>query len=200
MRYRVLFFAVSLVAGTVAAAAAAAAPAGTWQRLPDAPQARTEVVAVAVGGRVAVAGGYLADGSSSARVDLYEPARRRWARLPDLRIGVNHAMAAASGPLLYVAGGYTSDGSATARAFVLDTRRTRPAWRELPPMPEARAAGGAAVVAGRLHVVGGVVGPGGGLAERSFSYEPGARRWRAFAAPPTQSEMRQGPWPAVPNR
>ena len=41
-------------------------------------------------------GGYLADGTSTGRVDAYSPRTGRWRRLPDLPAQVNHAMAASA--------------------------------------------------------------------------------------------------------
>ena len=88
--------------------------AASWRLLPPAPQARTEVAGAALNGRVAVVGGLTADGAVSARVDLYDPKRRRWLRLPDMPAPRHHAMAASRGDRLYVAGGY-GDPFATGR-------------------------------------------------------------------------------------
>ena len=115
--------------------------APAWRLLPEAPQARTEVAGAPLNGRVAVVGGLTGDGAVSARVDLYDPKRRRWLRLPDMPAPRHHAMAASRGDRLYVAGGYGDPfaaGEATGTAWVLYDRR----WHALPPMPEPRAAGG----------------------------------------------------------
>jgi non-specific serine/threonine protein kinase len=53
-------------------------------------------------------------------------------------------------------------------------------------MPGARAAGGAAVVGGRLYVAGGV-GPGG-LAEAMFVFDPATGTWSGMDGPPTGRE------------
>src|SRR5439155_245906 len=63
------------------------------------------------------------------------------------------------------------------RAFVFE----RNAWRALPPMPAARAAGGAAIVADKLYVVGGV-GPAG-LARQMLVLDLATRRWSAQPGP-----------------
>ncbi|HEY1369008.1 MAG TPA: hypothetical protein VGF23_17935, partial [Gaiellaceae bacterium] len=94
---------------TLAALAAAAVLAGAWQADPPLPLARSEVAGAAYRGGVAVVGGYLRDGRSSARVDLYRPGGG-WSRLPDLPVTVNHAMATASHGRLYVVGGYGENG------------------------------------------------------------------------------------------
>ena len=60
-------------------------------------------------------GGFLADGTTSARADAYSPRLDRWRRLPNLPVAVNHAMAASVGRRVYVVGGYAgSIGSGNA--------------------------------------------------------------------------------------
>jgi non-specific serine/threonine protein kinase len=162
--------------------------AASWRLLPAAPQARTEVAGAALNGRVAVVGGLTADGTVSARVDLYDPRRRRWLRLTDLPAPRHHAMAASRGDRLYVVGGYGDDqaaGQATATAWVLFDRR----WHALPPMPEPRAAAGAVIVRNRLYVVGGVgAGPGRPLATSSMYLDLRTLRWSRFRGLATPRE------------
>ena len=136
------------------------------------------MTAAALGSEVVVVGGYLADGSSSARVDAYRPATNGWRRLPDLPARVNHAMAASAGHRLYVIGGY----GAERRAFVFTGGR----WSELRRLPAPRAAAGAAIVGRRLYVVGGVVAPGT-LARRMLVLDLVTRRW-SFAPGPIARE------------
>jgi N-acetylneuraminic acid mutarotase len=146
--------------------------AGGWQTGPPLPDARTEVAGAAFGAGVAVVAGFEEDGSSTGRVDLFRPGRG-WTRLADLPVGLNHAMAAAARGRLYVVGGY-GPGGPQKRAFVLEGGR----WRELPPPPDARAAGGAAIVARTLYVVGGV-GPGG-LRRTMLALDLQRERWRVL--------------------
>jgi hypothetical protein len=92
-----------LGAGTLALGTAnAGREAGAWKRGAPMPLPRSEVAAATVGDELVVAGGFLADGRSSRRVDAYSPARNRWRRLPDLPVAVNHAMAASDGHRLYL--------------------------------------------------------------------------------------------------
>jgi N-acetylneuraminic acid mutarotase len=144
-----------LGAGTLALGTAhAGREAGGWKRGAPMPLPRSEVAAATVGDELVLAGGFLADGRSSKRVDAYSPGPNRWRRLPDLPAAVNHAMAASDGHKLYVVGGY----GAPKRASVFSSGR----WRRLPSLPEPRAAAGAAIVGRTLHVIGGVAeeGPG----------------------------------------
>ena len=150
------------------------------------PLERSEVAAVRLGRQIAVVGGFLADGASSPRVDLYAPALDRWTRLPDLPIGVNHAMAAASGSRLFVVGGYAGSlgrGVPQRGAFVLELG----SWRQLRLLPEPRAAAGAAIVGGKLYVVGGV--DGAGLARGAFALDLGSGRWTAIPGPTPREHL-----------
>jgi N-acetylneuraminic acid mutarotase len=157
-----------------------------WQSAAPLPQPRSEVAATAYGNDIAVVGGFLPDGASANRVDLYSPIENRWTRLPDLPIAVNHAMAAADPARLYVVGGYTSGfGRKLRSAYVFD--RASGAWRGLPPMPGARAAGGAAIVDGKLYVVGGVGTTG--LAGNMFVFDPLSRRWAVLPGPTPREHL-----------
>jgi N-acetylneuraminic acid mutarotase len=171
---------------TAAGAVAAAIIGGTaWRSEPRLPLARGEVAATTVRGEIAVVGGFLADGTSSPRVDLYSPVSKTWRRAADLPVAVNHTLAAARLGRLYVAGGYGPSGR-LRRAWVLDRGR----WRALPPMPYGLAAGGAAFLGGKLYLVGGVAGAPDRsvLVRRALVLDPAhPDRWR-FAPAPTPRE------------
>jgi non-specific serine/threonine protein kinase len=143
-----------------------------WQTHAPLPVPRTEVAATAFGGEVVVAGGFLEDGSSSRRVDVFDPDRDEWRRDPDLPAGVNHAAAAVSRNRLYVLGGY----GAARSAFVLVDGR----WRTL-HLPGARAAAGAAALRGTIYVVGGVAARG--LARSMLAYGVADGEWRTLPGP-----------------
>jgi N-acetylneuraminic acid mutarotase len=163
---------------------AAAVLVGTWQTGPPLPVPRTEVAGAAVRGEIYIVGGYLADGRSSRRVDVYSPPRRRWRRAPDLPVAVNHAMAASYRGRLYVLGGYSGTGQTLRSAYVLRGRR----WQRLAPMPGPRAAAGAAVAGARLFVVGGVFRPGG-LARVAYSLDLRRLRWRTVPGPTPREHL-----------
>ena len=156
--------------------AALLAAAAMWQTDPPLPVARSEVAGANWRGYAVVAGGFLADGTSSARVDLYNSRIQEWSRLPDLPVAVNHAMAATGSGWLYLFGGYGA-GGARRDAYVFDRSR----WRRLPPMPFARAAGGAAWVDNVVYVVGGI-GPRG-PARSMLAYDIHRKRWRTLRGP-----------------
>jgi hypothetical protein len=165
------------VAALVVAAPSGATPSARWETREPLPVARTEVAAAVAGGRIVVAGGFLADGSTSSRVDAYDPATDTWRPLPDLPRAVNHAAAAADRGRIYVLGGYSPGLGPQRSVRVLDRGR----WRTLPPMPYPRGAAAAAVAGRRLYVVGGV-GPAG-LARKALAFDLRRARWSVLPGP-----------------
>jgi N-acetylneuraminic acid mutarotase len=170
--------------------AGAAAGAGGWRSGAPLPAPRSEVAAAATVRSIAVVGGFAADGSTSSRVDAYDPANDGWVRLTDLPVEANHAMAAGFGGRIYVAGGYAGDGHRRRDAFVYANGQ----WQRLPSMPLERAAGGAAVIDGKLYVAGGTTGlPGVGdarrLARAMLVYDPGKRRWSQLPGPTPREHL-----------
>jgi non-specific serine/threonine protein kinase len=153
-----------------------------WQTAPPLPVPRTEVAAAVSGKEILVAGGYLADGSTTARVDLYDPATMTWRDGPGLPLPLNHASAATLRGAAVVVGGYGAAGpTTTALQFAGD------GWRTLPPLPFVRAAAGAAALKGRLYVFGGI-GPYG-LARSMLVYDPDTRRWSTLPGPTPRQHL-----------
>jgi N-acetylneuraminic acid mutarotase len=129
---------------------------GVWRRIPSPPGgARQEVAAAALGAKIYVAGGLLANGGATTRVEAYDPSTRSWSQVAPLPIGIHHPMAVGFRDRLYVIGGIDPAlGAETARVFVLDGDR----WSEAPSMHHARGAGSAVVVGDRIVVAGGISG------------------------------------------
>jgi non-specific serine/threonine protein kinase len=76
----------------IAAFAVAATPPGAWRSEAPLPVPRTEVAAALAGNQIVIVGGYLEDGSTSARVDLFDPTEGHWRTGPDLPEPLNHAV------------------------------------------------------------------------------------------------------------
>lgn len=158
------------------------ATAGAWRQLAAAPSQRTEVAAAAAGGRIAVVGGYRADGTTVATTELFDPATGRWGSGPDLPVAVNHAMAATIDDRVHVFGGYGADGKPTTGAYRLDGTT----WQAVAPLPQPRGAGTAVAHNARVYVAAGI-GPAG-LAAEMLVYDPAADRWSTAPGPPTRRE------------
>src|SRR5215208_4744774 len=168
-----------LVRAALLALALPLLPSAAWKTRAPLPLARSEVAAAALGTQVAVVGGFVADGSSSATVDLYRTKTDTWTRAPDLPAPVNHSTAAVVGGRLVVAGGYGAPRS----AWVLASGR----WRALPRLRAGRGAAGAAVLGGRLYLVGGVGDRG--LARNGLEFDLRRRRWRLVAGPTPREHL-----------
>jgi len=87
-------------------------------------------------------------------------------------------MAAGAAGRLYVVGGYGPGSVALATGFAFRQGR----WTPLPPMPAPRAAAGAAIVGGKLYVVGGVEVPGR-LARDALVLDLDEGRWSVISGP-----------------
>jgi non-specific serine/threonine protein kinase len=170
-------------------ALAAGAAATKWGRGAPLPVARGEVAAALTGGRIYVVGGFTADGQNSPRVDAYAPKTNSWRRAADLPLPVDHTMAAGYRGKLYVVGGYGPGRSRLTTLFVYSGG----AWMRLTPMSEQRAAGGAAIVNGKLYVVGGVasstIAQPTELAKTTLVYDIAGDRWSTAPGPTPREHL-----------
>jgi N-acetylneuraminic acid mutarotase len=126
-----------------------------WRTLHDLPTARQQLGAAVADGVIWVAGG-LTQGTSTPKVEGYDPAIDTWKSAPDLPLPVHHEMVVNYHGELVVLGGWVPNGPELAgmpqdKVFALRNG----AWVELPPMLHPRAAGAAAVVGDQLVVFGG---------------------------------------------
>jgi hypothetical protein len=157
--------------------------------LAELPVARTELAGAALGdGTIVVVGGFLGDGSVSARVDVYDRAADRWSEGPPLPEPRHHpAMASARGRV-WVAGGFgNAGGTWTEASTVWSLGPGDDAWRVEPSLREARGALGLAAVAdGTLVAFGGT--SGGQVLTSSETLAPRARSW---VAGPVMREQRE---------
>jgi hypothetical protein len=128
-------------------------------------------------GLIAVAGGFLADGTASADLLLFDVHTREWRRGPDLPGKRDHTALAALRGALYLVGGFTQGLSgSTAQVW----RLTAPgaSWTEVASMGSARGALGAVAVDGRILAVGGVDDNGRDL-ETTEWYDARRDEWTA---------------------
>jgi len=151
-----------------------------WASLGPRHTARGDVAEAVLDGYAYVIGGAgtSEEGREVFRYDVRTGARER---APDLPISLDHAMAATLNDRIYVMGGYVF-GRPTDRVFSLGASDAN--WSEHSPMLAPRAAGGAAVLHGRMWVVGGVGADSGWI--RDIWAWDGSPRWsHGFALLPT---------------
>src|SRR5215204_3213571 len=162
---------------------------GVWKRGVPLPQARGEVAAAVAEGRIYIIGGFTSGGANSTTVQAFNPRTNSWAQEADLPLPVDHTMAAGYRGRVYVAGGY---GPGRARLTTLFAF-TGDGWTRLAPMPEERAASGAAIVNGKLYVVGGTtastLGGQSALANSVRVYDIAADRWSTRRGPTPREHL-----------
>jgi N-acetylneuraminic acid mutarotase len=177
------FGALLALALLIPACADGAAP--SWKRGAALPLARGEVAAAVAEGRIYVVGGFTADGANSTRVEAYSPSTNTWRQEADLPLSVDHTMAAGYRGRVYVAGGYGADRGQLSSLFSF----TGDGWARLAPMPEPRAAGGAAIVNGKLYVVGGTKPGSQRLARTMLVYDIARNRWATRGGPTPREHL-----------
>jgi non-specific serine/threonine protein kinase len=130
--------------------------AGTYESLPDVPQRLDHAAFVAYKDAIYVIGGY-ADTRPLADVWRYSVGTGEWNALAPMRIARGSPAAAMVGDKIYVAGGSRDEQGARTGALssveVYDISTGN--WSAAPEMPTPRHHHGAAVLDGRLVVVGG---------------------------------------------
>jgi non-specific serine/threonine protein kinase len=176
-------------------AAAPAAPAAEppasggsgsgWREITPAPTARQQVPAVTYSGSVWLLGGLTSHGATDT-VEGFDPVTNSWKTAPKLPARVHHSMAVNYRDELVVIGGWIPEGGnpsavTSKRVFVL---REGAKWEELPSLRHGRAAGAAAVVDGKIVVVGGQAE--GKLVPETEVFD--GKAWRDAAPLPTPRE------------
>lgn len=162
---------------------ATSAPAGAVRTTSAAPvpEARTEVGAGRLGDQIVVLGGLLADGTATARVDLYDLESERWTEGPPLPNPLHHPGVTTFQGRLVVAGGYVTSGGAwleTDDVWSLGPGET--AWRPEPPLHTARGSLGLAATGDRMVAFGGTAA--GRVLDTVELFVRGAESWRTFPA------------------
>ncbi len=135
--------------------------AGTWRLGPVSPFAVQQLPAAVLDGRIWTAGGLLGPDQATNKTEYYDPTVRTWGPGPDLPFKLHHAMMVTYRDQLWVIGGFLPQGSnmeAAVSDHVLILDRAKGRWVEGPALHHARAAGAAAVVDGKIVVVGGRTG------------------------------------------
>jgi Kelch motif protein len=160
------------------AAASASTGVARWTMAPAAPVGLTEVAATEYAGQIWVAGGLTADGQASDRVFVFDLGDQTWTEGRRLPQPVHHASLVSNGNSAWLIGGYVGNGFDRPTDAVWSLTAGE-GWAEQARLPEARAAGAAALSNAGMLVYGGGVGPNG-VSDAVFVQEDGGR-WREFA-------------------
>ena len=157
----------------------------TWAAGPQLPRGTDNVVLLAAGGRL-----YALGGEAGTAVQVFDPATQAWTNGPALPSVRFASAAAVLGTRLHVAGGWNANNTASAslNTQVVFDPATQ-AWDVAASMATARNAAAAAVLSGRLHVLGGRSPGIRANDQQSLAgtevYDPATDRWTAGAPLPT---------------
>lgn len=156
-----------------------------WEPRASLPEARGEMKATALDGHVYVPGGLYGFGSSTDRVDVYDPVADAWSTVAPLPVGLNHHATAATADTLYVVGGNESFGDSPGTfGFAYDPETDT--WSEIAPLPDGRWGHEAVVIEDQVYVLGGV--PRDDDEIDTLRYDPTADEWSRGAPIPTRRE------------
>lgn len=159
---------------------AAQAPDGAWTRAADMPTARAAHAVAATADAIHVLAGTGSDGRPVLTVDRFDG--KGWTtagKLPGE--GLNAPAAAAIGATVYLVGGFgTTTNLPTTAVHRYDTKTT--AWTQAAPLPAPRGGHAAAVLNGRIHVIGG--GNSQSTIDDHSVYDPATDTWSERARLP----------------
>jgi hypothetical protein len=175
--------------------------AGRWTTLAPLPAGRHHIAVAESGGRLYGIGGFsgaIPDWRAHATVFVYDAQADRWSAGPALPQARAEGVVASSKGKIYFIGGrvpaspqaaHISGHADTGRGEALDTRSGR--WQRIADVPSARNSAAAAVIDGKIYVVGGrrMVTQADGR-QRPVNvatlevYDPATDRWETRAAMP----------------
>src|SRR5258708_14277173 len=136
---------------------------GKWERKAAFPDPSEEVVGMAAGGKMYVFAGLAPVWKPKALVYEYDPASDKWAEKKKMALPSHHVAFAEYQGKIYGFGGFVPPQSGPPAWVPIDNSwEYDPAtdtWKALAPMPTKRGAAAAAVINGKVYVVGGATTP-----------------------------------------
>jgi N-acetylneuraminic acid mutarotase len=180
-----------------------------WSELPPMPTPRGALAAVAVGTNIYVVGGAkipagmeLADGLNPGgpveilgTMEMFDTENKSWTLLRPMRLPRNHHDVAYLDGKIYVIGGTVGSCFPSGWASNVSMNEVydiaADTWSTRAPMPTARSGVGAAVIDGKIYVIGGEgwVEELGGVFRTNEAYDPKSNSW---VEKPPMSTARRG--------
>src|SRR6266540_520544 len=181
------------------AAPPAASVANPWLTLAPFPDASEEVLGATANGKLYVFAGLAPGFKPKGLVYEYDPASNQWTKKKPMPLSSHHVALVSLNDKIFAFGGFKLPESGPPAWMPIDNAwEYDPAtdeWKALAPMPTRRGAAGAAVVNGKIYVIGGsTVIPGAAdihptrphqVLNMVEEYDPASNSWRARAAMPT---------------
>jgi len=172
-----------------------------WATLAPFPEPSEEVYGVAAGGKLYVIGGLAAAWTPKGLVYEYDPAGDTWTKKRNMPLLSHHVAVVELNGKIYVMGGFTKPATGPTAWVPIDNAweydPAKDTWRALAPLPTKRGSPVAAVVAGKIYVIGGA-GTHPGSKETSIHsarphraldtnevYDPATNTWQTRSTMPT---------------
>lgn len=176
----------------------------SWQPLPPFPAPTREIIAVAAAGKIYMFAGQGKFFTPLGLVYEYDPATKVWTKKKPMPLPAHHVAMVEYNGKVYAFGGFKKPASGEiAWEAINNSWEYDPAndtWKALKPMPSMRGAASAAVVNGKIYVMGGagvqpgaknvplIIGPDG-TPNRSLDtveeYDVSSDTWRERTTMPT---------------
>ena len=158
---------------------------GTWRDLPLMPSIASHPGAAAVGGKIYVVGGFVANVHIGAvdRVFEFDPASESWRAVAPLSAPRGSPAVVALNGRIHAIAGRDYDMIMQTTHEVYDP--TTDTWTLAAPIPEARDHTGVTVMDGKIHVFGGRAGATANRLGTHYVYDPEMDSWSEAAALPT---------------
>jgi len=138
---------------------------GKWERKAAFPDPSEEVLGMGAGGKMYVFAGLAPVWKPKALVYEYDPAADKWAEKKKMALPSHHVAFAEYQGKIYAFGGFVPPTSGPPAWVPIDNSweydPATDAWKALAPMPTKRGAAAAAVINGKVYVVGGAATPPG---------------------------------------
>ena len=180
---------------------APAAHAQKWLKLAPFPEAAEEVYGIASRGKLYVFGGLAPAWTPKGMVYEYDPANETWTKKKNMPLLSHHVALAEINGKIYVLGGFTKpEKGPTAWVPINNAWEYDPAndsWKALAPLPTKRGSPVAAVVGGKIYVIGGAsTHPGSKetsihparphrAVDTNEAYDPATNTWETRSTMPT---------------
>lgn len=136
-----------------------AAYAQKWVKLAPFPDSSEEVYGSASEGKLYVFGGLAPGWTPKGLVYEYDPATDKWTKKKNMPVFSHHVAVAELNGKIYVMGGFTKPQSGPTAWIPVDNAweydPANDTWKALAPLPTKRGSPVAAVVNGKIHVIGG---------------------------------------------
>jgi N-acetylneuraminic acid mutarotase len=176
---------------------------GKWEPAKAFPIPMEESVGAAVNGKLYILQG-LTDGGFQPMgvVYVFDPATSEWTKKKEMPLAAHHVMTVVHNGKIYLFGGFSRPGKELAWQPIDNAWEYTPetdSWKALGPLPTRRGAGGAAVINGKIYVIGGASTlpgasdpairfdgqPRDSVLGTNEEYDPATNTWKGRAPMPT---------------